>query len=108
MLAAVVGVEDDTVLGPCDSRVVDLEPGHAENDWIVAEARDAELHVLCVRSDRKTDRESFVRDGARRDRAPIDDFHTSWRIAGTEADVLGLSESKIDKGKRGAAVDHDG
>jgi hypothetical protein len=35
MRTAVAGTEDDSMLGPMDCWIVELEPGHAENDGIV-------------------------------------------------------------------------
>jgi hypothetical protein len=46
MAATVLGGEDDPMLGPLDERVVELEPGHAEDDRIVAETGNVELDGL--------------------------------------------------------------
>jgi len=98
MLTAVVGAEDDAMLRPRDAWVVKLEPGRAENDRVVAEARDVELDVLCMRSDLQTDRVSLVGDGAGRNTAAIDDLYVLRGIFGAEVDGVGLSKGGIDKG----------
>jgi len=74
MLAAVVGAEDHSMLGPGDDRVVELEPGHPEDDWKVAEARGVELDDLGMRADVELDRESFMGD---EDGASVEGFHVS-------------------------------
>jgi hypothetical protein len=40
MFAAVIGTEDDPMMGPGDGGVVELEPRHAKDDRVAAEARN--------------------------------------------------------------------
>ena len=108
MHAAVVGGERKLVLGPVDGRVVELEPGHAENDWVVTKGRDVELDALGVRTDRELDRESFVGDNTGGNGASIGNLQSSWRCPETEADGMGTGKGGVDEGRNGTAVDQGG
>jgi hypothetical protein len=74
VLAAVVGGEDDSMLGPGNIGVVELEPRHSEDDRVVAEARGTELDGLCVRTDLQLDGGCPLSDGTGQERTPIGDF----------------------------------
>jgi hypothetical protein len=106
MTATVLGGEDDPVLGPLDERVVEREPGHAENDRIVAETGDVELDGFRMGSDLEMHRHSFVGDSAGRDATSVDDFELSRRGFGLERDMVALGELGVDERGRGTGVDH--
>ena len=97
MLATVVGAEDNTTLGPRDGGVMESKPSHPEDDWVVAETRDVELDVLCMRTDLDSDGEGFVSDGTGHDRAAVNHFKDSRLGLGLEVDGVGLSKLGIDK-----------
>jgi hypothetical protein len=99
MLATVIGTKDNPTLGPRDGGIVDGEPRHAEDDWVVAEARDVELDVLCVRTNLELDREGFLGDGAGQDRAAVNHLEISRLGLEPEADGVGLSKLDIDKAR---------
>jgi hypothetical protein len=101
-----VRTKDNPVFGPVDGRVVELEPGHAENDWVVTKSRDVKLDVFGVRADFKANWKSLVGDGAGGDGTPIDNLEISRRIFGLEADGVGLGEGNVDEGRGSAGVDH--
>ena len=97
MLATVVGAKDNPTLGPRDGGIVDGEPRHAEDDWVVTEARDVELDVLYMRTDLELDEAGFLGDGAGQDRTAVNHFEVSRLVLETEADGVGLSKLDIDK-----------
>jgi hypothetical protein len=100
-----VGAEDNPMLGPRDDGIVEREPRHAEDDWVMTKARDVELNVLCMRADFKLDRDGFVGDGAGRDGASINNLEVSRRSLEPEGNGVGLSEGGIDKGRGRAGID---
>jgi hypothetical protein len=104
-LGTIVGAEDHPILGPLDDGIVKLEPRHAEDDWVVAEAGNVELDIFCMGSGFELDWVGFVGDSAGRDRATVDHFELSWRVLGLELDGMGLGEGGIDKGRGSARVD---
>lgn len=108
MRAAMVGVEDNAVLGPTDRRIMELEPRHTEDDRIVAEARDVELDGLGMRADLELDGKSLVGDDAGRDGTSISHFEVPRLILEPETDGVALSERDINKRRGGAGVDQRG
>ena len=77
MVTTVVGAEDNPMLGPHNGRIVELEPGHAEDDRVVAEAGDVELNVFRVRADLELDGQCFLGESSGGDGASIDNFEFS-------------------------------
>ena len=69
-----VGAKNNPVLGPVDGWIMQLEPGHADDDRVATEARDVEPDVLSVRTELHLNGECFVRDGTGRDGTSIDDL----------------------------------
>ena len=105
VLATVVGAKDNATLGPRYGGVVEGEPSHTENDMVVAEARNVEQDVLCMRSDLKLDWKGFLNDGAGRNRTPINNLKISRLGLGLEADSVELGKLDIEKARRGARVE---
>jgi hypothetical protein len=106
MITAVAGIEYNPMLGPRNGGIMELEPSHTEDNWVVAEARDIELDIFCMRSDLKLDREGFLNDDAGRDRTSINNFEVSRSGLRSEANRVGLDKVRINKGSRSAGIDH--
>jgi hypothetical protein len=70
----VIGAEDNPMLGPDNGRIVELEPGHAEDDRVMAEAGNVELDVFRVGADLELDGQCFLGESTGGDGASIDNF----------------------------------
>ena len=106
MAAAVVGAEGHSVLGPHDRWVVELEPGHAEDDRVVAKSRGIEAKGLSVRANFELDRYRIVREKTRSNGTAIDDFEFAGHGFGLERDMVALGEPSINERGRSAGVEH--
>ena len=105
MLAAVLRVEDDSVLGPVDVGIVEFEPRHAEDDREVADGCGIELDGLGMVVDLKLDRGSLLVDGAGRGGTSVEKGEVPRWDFGTQRDGVGLRERGVDEIQRCATVD---
>lgn len=105
MLAAVLGVEGDSVLGPVDVGIVEFEPRHAEDDREVADGCGIELDGLGMVVDLKLDGGSLLVDDAGRGGTSVEKGEVLRWDFGTQRDGVGLRERGVDEVQRCATVD---
>ena len=76
---------------------MELEPRHAEDDWVQPESRDVEANGLGVRTNVKRNERRFVSDGAGRDGTAIGKMHEKRGVLEGKIDGVRSNESGIDE-----------
>jgi hypothetical protein len=92
-----LGAKDNPMLGPQDDGVVELEPRHAEDDWVVTETSNIELNGFRVWANLELDRQSFVGKRTGRDGTSVDDFKFSGHGFGSKWDAMASDKLGIDE-----------
>jgi len=105
MFTAIFRAKDNPILGPLNGGIVELEPRHAEDDWIMTEACDVELDAFGMGPDHKLQGDGFLGDGTGRNEAAVCKFKVLWRGLESEVDRVGVSKRRIDEGSGSARVD---
>jgi hypothetical protein len=84
---------------------MELEPGHAEDGRVVAEAGDVELDGLRVGADLESNGSCFLGESTGGDGASVNHLELSWHGFGLQRDVVALGKGNVEERGRGPGVD---